>query len=98
MRQVGKSGHGKSQRQMLVHLDKYEMVRTGVIDLFMSLGKTAPYAKKLGDLAKALARELNVEIFDDRSGIPAGLSPNVNTRLAGEVKDPKAGEFLALWQ
>ncbi|MBR9922331.1 MAG: hypothetical protein GYB31_15955 [Bacteroidetes bacterium] len=98
MKKRGKSGNGKSQRQMLMQLDKHEMVRTGVIDLFMSMGKTASYARKLGDLAKSLAKELSVDVFDDRSGVPAALLPNVNKQVAGELKNNTAGEFLAIWQ
>ena len=82
----------------LMQVDKYEMVRTGVIDLFMSMGKPASYARKLGDLAKALAGALNVEIFDDRTDTPATWLPKVNTQLAGEVKNTGQGEYLALWQ
>lgn len=98
MKKNGKTGRGKSQRQMLMQLDKHEMVRTGVIDLFMSMGKTADYATQLGDLAKKLAGELNVEVFDDRADVPTALLPNVNTQLAGEVKNAGSGEYLGLWQ
>ena len=96
MKHKGKSGKDKSQRNMLMHLDKYEMVRTGVIDLFMAMGKSEGYAKYLGDIAKVFARELKVEIFDDRETVPA-LSPVVNPAIINEVKDLKKGEVLSLW-
>ena len=35
---------------MLMQVDKYEMIRTGVIDLFIAMGKTERYARNLGDL------------------------------------------------
>lgn len=63
---LGKSASGKSQRQLLMQLDKYEMIRAGVIDLFMAMGKNEHYARVMGDLAKAFAEELQIEIFDDR--------------------------------
>lgn len=63
---IGKRAHRMSQRQLLMHVDKYEMIRIGVIDLFMVLGKTESYARSMGDLAKTFARELQVEIKDDR--------------------------------
>jgi hypothetical protein len=98
LRQIGKSSRGRNQREMLMQVDKYEMIRTGVIDLFMSMGKPATYAKKLGDLAKVFARELNVEIFDDRTDTPSSWLPKVNTQLAGEVKNAGHGDYLSLWQ
>lgn len=64
--QIGKRVNGKSQRQLLMQVDKYEMIRIGVIDLFVVLGKSEEYARSMGDLAKAFARELQVEITDDR--------------------------------
>lgn len=97
LQQLGKKAEGKSQRQMLMHLDKYEMVRTAVIDLFMALGKTERYAKNLGNLAKAFARELNVEIFDDRN-TPASFRPNLNEELVSEVKNLRKGRYLQLWE
>lgn len=64
--QIGKRANGRSQRQLLMQVDKYEMIRIGVIDLFMVLGKSEEYARSMGDLAKTFARELQVEITDDR--------------------------------
>ena len=93
----GKKTSGKSQRQMLMSLDKYEMVRTAVIDLFMALGKTERYAKNLGDLAKVFAKELNVEIFDDRGTSPH-FQPSLNAELANEVKNLDNFRYLQLWE
>lgn len=62
----GKTFSGKTQRQILMQIDPYEMIRMGVIDLFMAMGKSEPYARTMGDLAKTLAAELRVEIYDDR--------------------------------
>lgn len=97
MAQVGKKNEGKSQRQMLMQLDKYEMVRTGVVDLFMALGKTDRFAKNMGNLAKVFAEELKVEIFDDRDTAPA-FTAHLNTELADEVKSLKKGRYLQLWE
>lgn len=97
LQRLGKSPNGKSRRQLLMHLDKYEMVRTAVIDLFMALGKSEQYAKTLGDLAKVFARELNVEIFDDRDA-PAAFTPQLNRELANEVKNLRKGKYLQLWE
>ena len=97
MKRNGKNATGKTQRQMLMHLDKYEMVRTAVIDLFMAMGKTEHYAQNLGRLAKAFAKELNVEIFDDRDA-PLPFTPSLNDELALEVKQLKKGKYLQLWE
>ena len=97
LRQLGKKAEGKSQRQMLMQVDKYEMVRTAVIDLFMAMGKTERYAKNLGNLAKTFARELRVEIFDDRDTPPA-FTPNLNPELVSEVKNLRRGRYLQLWE
>jgi hypothetical protein len=78
-------------------VDKYEMVRTAVVDLFMSLGKSADYARSLGDLAKAFAKEMNVEIFDDREASSAFL-PKLNDALAEEVKDVSKRRYLQRWE
>lgn len=97
MKRIGKSGTGKTQRQMLMQIDKYEMVRTAVVDLFMGMGKSANYAQNIGRLAKSFAKELNVEIFDDRD-VALPFSPRLNNELAAEVKQMKKGSYLQLWE
>jgi len=97
MQMNGKKANGKSQRQMLMLVDKYEMVRTAVIDLFMALGKSERYAQNLGDLAKVFAKELNIEIFDDRGSF-ANFAPPLNSELAGEVKNLKNSRYRQLWE
>jgi hypothetical protein len=72
------------------------MVRTGVIDLFMAMGKSEAYAQNLGDLAKVFAKELQVEIFDDRDTIPA-LTPSIDPSVINEVKELQKGEVLSVW-
>ncbi len=64
--QLGKNVNGKSHRQLLMLTDKYELIRAGVIDLFMATGKSERYARTLGDLAKSLAKAMQIEMYDDR--------------------------------
>ena len=97
LQKAGGKASGKTQRQMLMHIDKYEMVRTAVIDLFMALGKSETYAKNIADLAKAFAKEMNVEIFDDRNSIPAFL-PEVNEKLVNQVRNMEPGRQFQLWE
>ena len=98
MKLLGKSSSGKSQRQMLQQLDKHEMVRTGVVDLFMAMGKNERYARNLGDLAKFFAKELKLDIVDDRKGNNLSFSsPNINPDLIHQLKAFKKEGVLALW-
>lgn len=57
---------GMSQRELLFNADKYETIRAGVVDYYMSIGKTADEAQELGDLAKTFADKLGLEVWDDR--------------------------------
>ena len=58
---LGKKVEGQSQKQILSQIDKFEMIRTATIDLFMALDKTDQYARKMGDLTKAIAQKLNLK-------------------------------------
>lgn len=97
MKILGKPASGKSQRQMLMQVDKHEMVRTGVIDLFMAIGKSEHYARSLGDLAKFFAKELNINVQDDRSKMATALTPNTNIELINDLKAFNKQGVLSLW-
>ena len=96
MAQLGQKSKGKTTHQMLMVLDKYEMIRTSVIDLFMSRGKSERFAKNLGDLAKVFAKELQLDIWDDRKAQNA-FTNNINGELVNEIKSFKKGSYLSLW-
>jgi len=96
VRKLGHSPKGKSQRQLLMMIDRYEMIRTSVIDLFMAMGKSERYARNMGDLAKLFAKELKVEIYDDRNTNGA-FAPAVNPKLLNEIKGIEQGEYLSVW-
>jgi len=97
MQQVGQTYKGKNLLQMLMHLDKYEIIRMAVIDLFLALGKGEKYAKNMGDLAKVFANEMKVEIWDDRKS-DLQFTHNVNMELVNEVKSfQNEGQTLDLW-
>lgn len=68
LEKIGKEIKGKTQRQMLLQIDRAELIRTGIIDLFLGMGKSLEYAKLMGDLAKKFANELNIEVVDDKKG------------------------------
>jgi hypothetical protein len=86
MNEVGKNYKGKNLLQMLIYLDKYEIIRMAVIDLFLALGKSTSYSKNMGDLAKLFAKEMKIEIFDDRNTEINFIPKDVNPQLVEEVK------------
>ncbi len=96
MKALGKTARGKSQREMLIHLDKYEIVRAAVIDLFMAMGKTERYARYIGDVAKSFAQEMQVDIFDDRNA-SMNFMPEAEGSVAQEVRSLERSGVLAAW-
>jgi len=97
MLEIGKTYKGKNIRQMLMKLDKYEVIRMAVIDLFLALGKDEKYAKNIGDLAKFFAKELQVEIWDDRHAAINFASNKVNIDLVQQIKNFNKGGYLSMW-
>ena len=98
LRLSGIKAAGKNRKQLLIQLDKYEIIRTAVIDLFMAMGKRESYSRMLGDLAKVFAKEMNVDIYDDREEMPAlPLAPEVNHTIVQEVKAGQKGAVLSQW-
>ncbi|MEL6925751.1 MAG: hypothetical protein AAFO94_17025, partial [Bacteroidota bacterium] len=97
MLEIGKTYKGKNIRQMLMKVDKYEVIRMAVIDLFLALGKEERYAKNIGDLAKFFARELQVEIWDDRQASINFSGNKVNLELVQQIKNFGKGGNLNIW-
>jgi len=59
----------KADLRDLVNLvDPYDLIRIGIIDHYAAQGNSLPYCQQLGNLAKELARQLNLDIVDDRKG------------------------------
>lgn len=98
MAEIGKSYKNKNALKLLVHLDKYEIIRMAVIDLFIALGKPKKYAQDMGDLAKIFAREMRVEIWDDRKASINFNQSNINMSLVNDVKSLRTNGILSLWQ
>jgi len=55
----------KNQRQALLATDKYELIRAGVIEMFIVMGKSVAFAKNIGNIAKTMAQKINPEIYND---------------------------------
>jgi phage anti-repressor protein len=96
LREQGKDVRGKSLRQLLLELDQYEVIRGGIIDLFMALGKTERYARTMGDLSKRIAKELAIDIHDDRVN-GSLFAPTMNMQVIQEVKNLDKGTVLGVW-
>lgn len=88
----------KSLKAKLFQSDKYEMIRTGVIDLFMAMGKTSKYSAYVGDLAKHFARELKLDIIDDRNASITFPNEQVNPHLASQINNFDRNDLLVGWR
>lgn len=65
----------QNQKQALIHLDKAEIIRTGVIDLLIALGRDREYALNVAEFAKIIAEKngYHLQIWDDTKPNPLGL-------------------------
>lgn len=96
LRRNGKNTQGKTQRQLLAAVDRYELVRAGIIDLFMAIGKSQSYACQMGELAKTLAVEMQIELIDDRAGMDLFSGPQVSEpELIRRMKEAPQEEAVA---
>lgn len=66
----------KTIKASLIQLDATELIRTGVIDFMVAMGKTAEYANNVGNLCKSMAEkmELGNIIWDDTKDNPLQLN------------------------
>ena len=55
-------------RDLIALFDPYDVFRIGIIDHYAAQGNSIPYAQQLGNLAKELAKQLRLELVDDRKG------------------------------
>lgn len=80
MQLVNKKHH--SLRTSLIQLDANELIRVGVIDFMIALGKTQEYAQNVGNLCKTMATKMKLGniIWDDTKENPLKLN-------AGDIED-----------
>jgi phage anti-repressor protein len=78
----------KSQKQALLHVDKYELIRIGVIDLFIALGKSVEYACNVANLCKNIAEKTGANIWNDYN-TSINFSTKHNKRLESAIKTDK---------
>lgn len=74
MQRVNKKHH--SIRASLVQLDANELIRTGVIDFMIAMGKTNEYALNVGNLCKSMAMKMKLGniIWDDTKENPLKIN------------------------
>jgi phage anti-repressor protein len=74
MREVNRKYH--SMRASLLALDANELIRVGVIDFMIAMGKDVEYATNCGNFCKMMAEkmELGRIIWDDTKPNPIGLN------------------------
>ena len=93
MKMMGKTVSGKTQKQMLLLIDKYETIRTGVVDHFIAKGKSEAYARRIGDLAKALAKEMQMEVHDDRKSASL-FTPHIKPEVINNIRTLNKESYL----
>lgn len=83
MQNVNKKHH--ETRTSLIQLDSNELIRAGVIDLMICLGKSIEYATNIGNICKSMAQkmELGNHIWDDTSENPL----KINQRQINKTKE-----------
>jgi len=69
-------------------------IRAGVVDYYMSIGKSEDEARRLGELAKIFAEKLGLEILDDRNETKPAASRASGARVR-DLKTTKTQQ--ALW-
>lgn len=83
-----------NHRQILAQADPFELIRAGVIDLFMAIGKSQFYAQRMGDLAKNLAQTLDLQIIDDHRKVDL-FTEAVDPELVHRLKQPVTEQLVA---
>jgi phage anti-repressor protein len=92
MRKINKKH--KTMRASMIQLDSNELIRVGVIDFMLAMGKTKEYATNAGNLCKSIASkmELGNIIWDDTK--PNPLQINEQDVLQRKVNYKEAKTLL----
>lgn len=83
-----------SQRELMACFNPLDLIRAGVIDLFMAVGKTQAYAVQMGNLAKELAQRLDLQLIDDHRKIDL-FTEAVDPELVHRLKEPLEKHLVA---
>ena len=94
LRRKGVQYQGSNQRAMLSKLEPLELIKAGMIDLFISIGKSVEYAVRMGDLAKEIAESLELQLIDDHSKLDL-FTEAVDPELVTRLKAPLSKHLIA---
>ena len=83
-----------NQRELLAQFNPLDLIRAGVIDLFMAVGKPQDYAVRMGDLAKDLAERMELQLIDDHRKIDL-FTEAVDPELVHRLKEPLEKHLVA---
>lgn len=83
-----------NQRELLEQFNPLDLIRAGVIDLFMAVGKPRDYAVQMGDLAKDLAERMELQLIDDHRKIDL-FTEAVDPELVHRLKEPLEKHLVA---
>lgn len=72
-----------------------ELIRAGIIDLFIAIGKSERFACQMGELAATLAAEMQLSLLDDRKGSDMLNSMGEEPELIRRVKEAAARDSVA---
>jgi hypothetical protein len=93
-RKNGVNPASRNQRVLLSELDPHELIRAGVIDLFMAIGKQVDYARQMGKLAKELAVSMQLELIDDQRKVDL-FTNAIDPEWAHALKKPVVEHLAA---
>lgn len=85
MQAIGK--RYKNRETALMSLDKNELIRVAVVDLFIGLGKNEAYAKNMGAAAKLFAEKLPPVFDNDTPGAIDFRTPE-QMRIISKLRSP----------
>lgn len=83
-----------NQRDLLARFEPLELIRAGVIDLFIAIGKSKSYAVHMGDLAQQVADTMELQLIDDHRKIDL-FTESVDPELVHRLKQPLNKHLVA---
>ena len=81
----------RTMKASLVQLDANELIRTGVIDFMVAMGKTTEYATNVGNLCKSMAEKMKLGniIWDDTKENPLKINQHEITERQNNFNSVK---------
>lgn len=91
MKALGLKYH--SQKQALIHIDKYELIRIATFDMFIAMGKSEEYSKNVATFAKSISKEIKPEIYNDQN-ISIDFKSESQHKTISELKAYKSDKTI----